>query len=181
MSLRRSTSRRSVWRCTRCCSTPTAARSSSTCGTPPARRSSAASATVPHHTLRPMPRTAFCWKNSHACRQAWPRTGAAMHPASPAAPAASLCGRSQQRPKRKPRSCLDDCLTAARPLPRLLHPGQLRHHHVRCDCAHDLQERAQLAPRHRACLRDHPDRALRQQGAPPAQFAGARVLFWSNC
>ena len=47
---------------------------------------------------------------------------------------------------------------------RLLHPGQLRDHHVRRDCAHDIQERAQLAQGHCEGVRDDPHRALREQG-----------------
>lgn len=47
---------------------------------------------------------------------------------------------------------------------RLLHPGQLRDHHVRCDCSYDIQERAQLAQRHCAGVRDYPHRAMWKQG-----------------
>ena len=42
----------------------------------------------------------------------------------------------------------------------ILHPRPMRDHHVRRHVSYHVQERAQLVPRPRACLREHPHRAL---------------------
>ena len=44
---------------------------------------------------------------------------------------------------------------------RLLHPGQLCDHHVRCHSAHDIQKRPQLAQGHREGVRDDSHRPVR--------------------
>jgi hypothetical protein len=56
----------------------------------------------------------------------------------------------QEKVRLSPNLCL--CVTPAerrlvrRPARRLLHPGPVRHHHVRRHGPHHVQERAQLAP-----------------------------------
>ena len=51
-----------------------------------------------------------------------------------------------------------------RPPRRVLHPGAVRHHHVRRDEPRDLQERPQLAQGPRQGLREHTHCPHRQQG-----------------
>ena len=64
--------------------------------------------------------------------------------------------------------------------PRLTHtallpPNLVRHYYVRRHRPNHVQKRAQLAPRSHACLREHPDGAVRQQGGHEGPQGTCRV------